>query len=362
VNNTANETNRSEAPSKLKAPTGELKVSMDDSTLESDALRRRASYVSLVVGVLLLGVKFWGYRLTGSQAVFSDAMESIVNVVAAGLAILVVAVAFKPADAEHPYGHGKVEFFSAAFEGGLIAFASVLICIEAVQALVRGASVHEPGIGALIVICAGFVNAGLGFYLKHVGRTHQSAALIASGEHVLSDFWTSAGVVVGLLLVQATEVKWLDPALALVVGLLLGFTGIKLVRRSIGGLLDEEDRDSLMNLLEIISKQPSQGIIQVHHCRVIRSGNYHHIDAHAVVPEFWDVAVAHERTEEFEAQIIRNYPYNGELHLHVDPCRRAYCRYCDVADCPIRVASFEMRRPVSIEELTYPEEPHEFRH
>lgn len=327
----------------------------------NDPLVRFATYVSIVVSVVLLVAKFWAYRITGSQAVFSDAMESIVNVVAAGLAVLVVWIARKPADRDHPYGHGKIEFFSAAFEGGLIAFASILICAEAVQALIRGQALTAPLVGLVVTVAAGLANAALGFFLLRVGRKHKSAALEASGHHVLSDFWTSVGVAAGLVLVPMTGLEWIDPAVALLMGLLLARTGFGLVRRSVGGLLDEEDREILGHLLKSIGRERPTGIIQLHHVRVIRSGHFHHIDAHAVVPEFWDVSEAHEKTEQFEAKLIADYPYPGELHLHVDPCRRAYCRNCDVADCPIRQHAFEHLRQLSIEELTNPEEPAPFR-
>jgi divalent metal cation (Fe/Co/Zn/Cd) transporter len=132
------------------------------------------------------------------------------------------------------------------------------------------------------------------------------------------------------------------------------------VRRSAGGLLDAEDREILENLVEIVDRERATGIIQLHHVRVMRSGRYHHIDAHAVVPEYWDVAEAHSRTSDFEAKIMADYPYSGELHLHVDPCRRAYCRVCDVEACPIRRMPFEHLHKISIEELTHPEEPQQF--
>jgi cation diffusion facilitator family transporter len=326
-----------------------------------DAHARFASHVSLGVSIVLLGLKFWAYRLTSSQAIFSDAMESIVNVVAAGLAILVLVIAYKPADQNHPYGHGKVEFFSAAFEGGLIAFASVVICFEAIHSFVHGARVNDLSAGLLITVAAGLANAALGIFLRRTGRRHQSATLEASGQHVLSDFWTSAGVVIGLVLVRVTGLRWFDPLAALIVGLSLGYTGFRLVQRSVSGLLDQEDRTILENLLKIIGRVSPVGIIQLHHVRVIRSGRYHHIDAHAVVPEFWDVAEAHSKTSEFETRVMRDYPYNGELHLHVDPCRRAYCRHCDVPDCPIRQHAFVEKHAPSIEELTNPDEPLQFK-
>lgn len=323
-------------------------------------LSRRAAYISFLTGLALLVLKFWAFRVTNSQAVFSDAMESIVNVVAAGLAIIVVIIAAKPADKDHPYGHGKVEYFSAAFEGGMIAFASVLICVEAVQALLRHQAIQEINFGLLVVVGAGLANLVLGLFLVHSGKKSQSVALVASGHHVISDFWTSVGVAIGLFLVQITGLKWLDAASALVVGILLGYTGIILVRRSIGGLLDEEDREVLRNLFKIMEKDRTEGIIQLHHCRVIRSGRYHHIDAHAVVPEFWDVAQAHTNTSVFEAKIMEEYPYQGELHLHVDPCRKAYCSVCEVENCPVRQEPFRARRLLSLEELTDPQEPSQF--
>ncbi len=326
-----------------------------------DALLQRASKISLIVSIVLLAIKFWGYRVTHSQAVFSDAMESIVNVVAAAVAIFVVWYSRKPADQDHPYGHGKIEYFSAAFEGGLIAFASILIAVEAIRALLHGHIVTSPDIGIAVTLGTGIANAALGFYLLKVGRRANSSAIEASGRHVMSDFWSSAGVAAGLVLVAITHIQWLDPVVALVMGLFLARTGFGLVSKSFGALLDGEDRTILKNLVEIVGRERPSGIIQLHHVRVMRSGHFHHIDAHAVVPEYWDVAEAHDKTDAFETILMRDYPYPGELHLHVDPCRRAYCRNCDVAECPIRKHPFEHLRQLSIEELTSPEEPKQFR-
>jgi len=252
-----------------------------EPTAPDERLIRRAAGLSLGISVVLLALKFWAYRLTNSQAVFSDAMETIVNVVAGALALVVIGIAQRPADENHPYGHGKVEFFSAAFEGGLIAFASIMICFEAGGALFRGGKVEQIGFGLGITVVAGIINAGLGFYLLRSGRRYLSETLEASGQHVLSDFWTSLGVVIGLVLVHLTGVTWFDPLLALVVGLFLGWTGIKLVRRSIGGLLDAEDRGILRSLAKIVEKVRPGEIIQIHHVRVMRNGRFHHIDAHA---------------------------------------------------------------------------------
>jgi hypothetical protein len=170
-----------------------------------------------------------------------DALESIVNVVAAVFALGGLVFAGRPADRNHPYGHGKIEFFSAAFEGGLIAFAAVLIIYEVVQSLIRGVEVRQIEAGLAIVLAAGLANLLLGLFLVRTGRRHSSLTLVADGQHVLSDFWTSVGIVLGLVLVRLTGLAWLDPVVAALVALNLMWTGGRLVRHAAGGLLDEED-------------------------------------------------------------------------------------------------------------------------
>jgi cation diffusion facilitator family transporter len=320
-------------------------------------VRLRAGLVSLVVSAVLLGAKYTAYRLTGSTAILSDALESIVNVVAAVFALGGLVFAGRPADRNHPYGHGKVEFFSAAFEGGLIAFAAVLILYEVAQSLVRGAEVHQLEAGLGIVLAAGLVNLLLGIFLLRTGRRHDSLTLVADGQHVLSDFWTSLGIVAGLLLVRVTGLAWLDPAVAGLVALNLMWTGVRLVRHAAGGLLDEEDTGLLDRLLEVLRRHVGQGVIRIHHLRAIRAGRFHHVDAHLVVPEFWSVDRAHELAEGLAAQVIREVGVEGELVFHTDPCHRIYCAMCDLGDCPVRRAPFQGRPELTLEEAVQPDMP-----
>src|SRR5689334_241391 len=174
----------------------------------AERARLRAMVVSLAVSVVLLAAKYQAYLLTGSTAILSDALESIVNVAAAVFALGGIVFAGRPADRNHPYGHGKIEFFSAAFEGGLIAFAAVVIVYEVAQSLLRGPEVRALDVGVTIVLGAGFVNLLLGWYLIRSGRRYDSLTLLADGRHVLADFYTSAGIVVGLLLVRFTGIAW----------------------------------------------------------------------------------------------------------------------------------------------------------
>jgi cation diffusion facilitator family transporter len=320
--------------------------------------RLRAGLISLVVGVLILAAKYQAYRMTGSTAILSDALESIVNVVAAIFALGGITFAAQPADRNHPYGHGKIEFFSAAFEGGLIAFAAVLIIYEVARALLYGVEVRALDFGLTVVMGAGLANLVLGWYLLRTGRAARSITLVADGQHVLADFWTSLGIVVGLLLVRFTGIWWLDPVIAAVVALNLMWTGFRLVRHAAGGLLDEEDTPLLSRLLGVLGNHLGQGVIRVHHLRAIRAGRFHHVDAHLVVPEFWSVDRAHELAESLAERVIADLGVEGELVFHTDPCHRAYCAMCDLEDCMVRREPFRARAPLTLEEAVQPDMPH----
>ena len=319
--------------------------------------RLSAGLLSLVVGSALLSAKYVAYQLTGSTAILSDAMESIVNVVAAIFALGGLVFAGRPADRNHPYGHGKIEFFSAAFEGGLIAFAAVMIIYQAAISFLHGVEVRALDLGVAITFGAGMINLALGAFLVRTGQRHNSLTLVADGQHVISDFWTSVGVVTGLLLVRLTGVTWLDPVVAAIVGINLAWTGLRLVRHAAGGLLDEEDTALLHKLLGALNASVVPGIIRIHNLRAIRSGRFSHIDAHLVVPEFWSVERAHDAADAFERQVIAAGDIEGEIVFHTDPCRRFYCARCDIADCPIRVEPFRGRPALTVEEIVQPDLP-----
>jgi cation diffusion facilitator family transporter len=332
-------------------------VSTELSIAADARIRLRAALLSLVVAMLMLAAKYQAYRMTGSTAVLSDALESIVNVLAAVFALGGLLFAGRPADRNHPYGHGKIEFFSAAFEGGLIAFASILIVYEAVRSLVAGPEVRQIGLGLLIVFGSALVNLALGLYLVRTGRRYVSLTLIADGQHVLADVWTSAGIIVGLGLVHLTGRAWLDPMVALLVALWLMATGFRLVRHAAGGLLDEEDPLLLKRVLGALQKYVGGGVIRVHHLRAIRSGRFQHVEAHLVVPEFWSVERAHDLSEDVATRIMRDLGAEGEMVFHTDPCHRIYCAMCDLEDCPIRREPFTKQMPLTLEEAVQPDMP-----
>ncbi|MGH7790604.1 MAG: cation diffusion facilitator family transporter, partial [Candidatus Binatia bacterium] len=318
-------------------------------------VRLRAAILSLVVGIVLLGVKYLAYKLTGSTAILSDTLESIVNVIAALFALGGLVVAGWPADRNHPYGHGKVEFFSAAFEGGMIAVAAVLIIKEAGEALLFGHQVKQLEFGLLITAGAALANAALGWHLVRTGRKYRSLTLVADGTHVLADFWTSVATAVGLGLVMLTGMAWLDAVVAAMVGLNLVWTGLGLVRHAAGGLLDEEDLVLMNKVVGAINAGLLPGVIRVHFLRAIRSGRFTHVDAHLVVPEFWTVEEAHDFGTAFERRVVHSLGIEGEIVFHVDPCHRQFCASCEVEPCPIRIQPFVSRNWISLDEAASPD-------
>ena len=332
--------------------------------LESQASHRRqrilASWISLVAGVVLLGIKFIAYDRTKSQAILSDALESIANVVAALIAVIVVRIADEPADRNHPYGHGKAEHFSAAFEGGLITTAAIVIILQVLQSVAHGSELRDLDFGLVLSFGAGIANLLLGIFLIRVGKRSSSPALSASGHHVISDFWTTFAICFGLVLVKWLGWNWADPVLAVLVALQLGRTGIRLMLKSADVLMDAEDQGVIAKLAELFVMHLKPGIIRIHHVRVIQSGRHYHVDAHVVVPEFWDVNTAHDETNRFAKAVFADQQENGDIAFHIDPCRKAYCRACDYPRCPVRRLPFEARIPITMEELVSPEEPSEF--
>lgn len=331
------------------------------TALESAQRERvRAIGVSLVGGVVILGLKAAAYWLTGSMALKSDALESIVNVAAAAFGLGAVIFAGQPADKDHPYGHGKMEYFAAAFEGGLISLAAIVIFYESILALLRGVELKSLGAGILINIGAGALNGLLGWFLLSTGRRLKSKTLEADGHHVLSDFYTTLGIFVGLLLVRATSLWWLDPLIAIGVAGMLAKTGYRLVRESAAALLDEEDSAMIGRIVADLDSLlkvgvDETGVITVHGLRAIRSGRYTHVDVHLVVPEYQPVSVAHDDTERFESRLIAATGLEGELHTHIDPCRRKYCGRCSDSACPIRVEPLKAALALTVEEAVIAE-------
>lgn len=310
------------------------------NTPDSYASERNAVLVSLGVGVGLMLIKFAAFFVTGSSAIFSDALESIVNVLASGFALWAVRLSYQPADETHPYGHGKVEFLSAALEGAMIALAAVVILFEAIRSLIAGATITESNAnwGALLIAIAMLVNGVIGFYLIAHGKKVGSIALEADGKHLLSDAVTSAVVLAALFVVKMTGWHWVDPLCAIAVAIYIAVIGLGLVRRSAAGLMDEQDPDDDLKIRALLDahvrgdREPK--VCSYHALRHRHTGRYHWVDFHLVVPADWGIARAHEAASVIEGRIEKELHY-ADATAHIEPCVAAGCKRC----APARAAA-----------------------
>lgn len=283
------------------------------------ALRLRAALISLLIGVGMLGGKWAAYLMTGSHAILSDALESVVHVAAIAFALLSVVLSARPPDPKYPYGYGKIGYFSAGFEGGLIALAAMAIFYEAAQGLILHEPLRRLGAGFAIILAASVVNLVLGIWLIRVGRRSDSLILEADGKHVLADSYTSFGVVLGLGLVWLTGVRWLDPVVAILVGLNILRTGYELVRESVLGLMDRADPELLRRIVGELQGIRREGWVDVHHLRAWRSGDRTFVDFHLVVPADWTVVRLHE-AHDLTREILRSALGGAtEVIIHFDP-------------------------------------------
>jgi cation diffusion facilitator family transporter len=291
-----------------------------------------AAGTSVAVGLVLLGIKFAAYWVTGSSAIFSDAVESIVNVLASLIALWALALAHTPADEKHPYGHGKVEFMSAGLEGAMILLASVFIFVRTIDVLLF----HEiePArldLGLLLIVLATLINGAVGWMLVRTGRSRQALALEADGHHLLSDAVTSVAVIGGLIAVKATGWLLLDPIVALLISAYIAWAGYRLLKRAFGGLMDEQDLADERRLVAILDAHASGAaeprICSYHKLRHRHSGRYHWVDFHLVVPAHLDVAQGHAIASQIEREMQQTLG-EGNATAHVEPCIKGECGRC----------------------------------
>jgi len=317
-----------------------------------DDVRRRTALVSFLVGIVMLGVKGTAYLLTHSSAILSDALESVIHVAATGMALYSVIVSSRPPDPSHPYGHGKVEFISAGIEGGLITLAAFVIIRESISAIITGRVLLDLDTGVLLTLFAAVVSLLLGRFLIRRGRETSSLTLIADGKHVLTDSYTSFGVIAGLLLVRFTGIELIDPLVAIVVAANILISGYKLVRISIGGLMDESDRETIESTAGLIREIRSAEWISVHNLRVMRSGDFFNIDFHLTIPFYWSVRQGHDFETGVRNGIVGRMGGRANALVHLDPCTPLYCRLCRVSPCHARKQEHGADLQWSVAELT----------
>ncbi len=278
----------------------------------------RIAAVSVVVGVAVLALKFVAWRLTGSVALYSDALESIVNVAGSAAALAAITYSARPADANHPYGHHKAEYLSVVLEGVLIIIAAVSILREAYFAFLAPRMLEAPVEGLLVNGLASVINGGWCWFLISEGRKRRSPALVADGRHLLTDVVTSAGVLVGLILAVVTGIPLLDPLLAALVALNILWSGWRLIRELLGGLMDEAVSAEMLEEIRRIISANAEGAIEAHDVRTRNAGRAMFIDFHLVVPGTMPVSESHAICDRIEKALKTEVP-DAMITIHVEP-------------------------------------------
>ena len=277
----------------------------------------RFAWLSIAAALATIGLKTWAYYLTGSVGLLSDAVESLVNLVGGIMALAMLTLAAKPADEDHAYGHTKAEYFSSGVEGSLILLAAVSISFAAIPRLLAPQPLQGLGIGLLVSVAASVVNLVVALLILRAGRKHNSITLEANAHHLLTDVWTSAGVLAGVGLVALTQWNWLDPVVALLVAVNIVWTGVSIVRRSIGGLMDASlSPEDVATVHKALAEYEKSGI-QFHALLSRQAGARKFISMHVLVPGDWTVQRGHELLDQIEADISRSLT-NAVVFTHLE--------------------------------------------
>jgi cation diffusion facilitator family transporter len=303
-------------------------------------------------GLILFIGKIIAWKLTNSDAVFSDAMESIVNVISAFMGLYSLHLAAKPRDEDHPYGHGKVEFVTSGIEGALIAIAGIMIIYEGINSLVVGKTLSKIDLGIWIIAATAVVNYLLGYISIKKGQAENSLVLVSSGKHLQSDTITTLGVVISLIIVYFTKIYWLDSVVALIFGFYIIYVGYKIVRKSLSGIMDEQDPDLLNQIIRVLEENRRIEWIDVHNMKIQQFGANLHIDAHITLPWYYSLREAHNEMEKMIILLAKNTKRSVEFNFHMDDCKTVSCPVCQIKDCPVREKDFVKRVQWTPENVT----------
>jgi len=312
----------------------------------------RLQQVITLVGIVLFITKLVAWYLTGSVAILTDALESTVNVVAGLIGVYSLYVSAKPRDKDHPYGHGKAEFISAAVEGTLITVAGFVIIYEAINNLVHPHVIQKLDYGIILVAATAIINYIAGSICVRAGKKNNSLALIASGKHLQTDTYSTIGIIVGLIIIYYTRIAWVDSAVAILFAFIIMFTGYKIVRTSIAGIMDEANEELIKKMVALLNNNRRENWIDLHNLRIIQYGSTLHVDCHLTVPWYLNVHEAHREIDELSALVRTEFGESLELFVHSDGCLDFSCPICTKRDCPVRQHPFTKQVEWTMENIS----------
>lgn len=304
-----------------------------------------------LLSVVLFAAKVVAYILTNSLAILTDALESIVNVVAGGIGLYSLFIAAKPRDEDHPYGHGKAEFVSAAVEGTLIVAGGILIVYETIKNIIQPTPLGKLDVGLVLVAITAVINYVAGSVSFNIGKKSRSLSLQATGQHLKTDTYSTVAIIVGLIVMVATKLYWFDKVIALGMSLFIIYNGYKIIRQSLAGIMDEQDMELLGHMITNLNKNRRVNWIDLHNFRIIKYGSQLHVDCHLTVPWYLNVHEAHHEIDLLINLIKQEFGSSIEFFVHTDACLSFSCALCDKFTCQVREHPFEHKVEWTLENL-----------
>lgn len=297
----------------------------------------------VLTSIVLFVIKFIAFYLTQSVAIYTDALESTVNVIAGFIGWYSLYLSAKPRDVDHPYGHGKVEFVSASIEGAMVLLAGIMIIYEAINHFIKPEPVGALDTGMILIAVTAAINYAMGYVCIRDGKKNNSDALVASGKHLQSDTYSTLGILGGLVLLYFTKWQWVDSIVAAVFGGLIIYTGYGIVRKSMAGIMDEADNELLEEIILYLNSHRKANWVDLHNMRVIKYGSVLHIDCHFTLPWYFNLRQAHQELDEIKRLIKLKFGESVEMFVHTDGCLDFSCAICQKSDCDVRKNKFVKR-------------------
>lgn len=298
----------------------------------------------ILVGLVLMAIKVVAFLLTHSNTILTDALESLVNILAGSFSLYSLYFASKPSDASHPYGHGKIEFISGILEGVFINVAGLVMIVKSTYNFFNPEEIRMLDVGIGLALAAGIANFFMGLTLEKQGIKKHSMSLKSEGAHLKSDGYTSFAIVVGLGVVLLSGISWLDNVIAILMALYICYMGYGILRKSIAGIMDETDINVNKRVLKLILKDRRPQWIDFHEFRIIRYGRNLHIDCHLVLPFYYTIQQEHAEVTAIENIVNSELKQEAEIFIHTDPCTPDFCKHCTMPKCDYRQEEFKERQ------------------
>ena len=317
------------------------------TALENYSIQKKIT--ALIIVLFLIKLAAW--YLTNSVAILTDALEYTINVISGLIGLYSLYLSAQPKDRNHPYGHGKIEFLSATVEGTLMIISSFIIIYEAINNLKHPHELGQLDYGIILVGFTGIINYIVGYFVVKNGKKNNSLALIATGKHMQSDTYATVGIVIGLALIYFFHYTWIDSVVAFIFAFIIIFSGYKILRSSIAGIMDAADDELLEKVVEVTEKNRRENWVDLHNLRIIKYGGTLHLDCHLTIPWYLNIHQGHEEVEALNNLIKTEFPDSIELFVHTDGCLDFSCKICSKKDCSYRKAPFEKRIVWTVENI-----------